>query len=80
VGYHKCVRVGLVGGDVDRRGVEVVEVDSAYDVFGDASGEGDGDPVALTMCGIPGALAAEMSGVSGVAPRLLLELSPLAKE
>jgi hypothetical protein len=57
VWHNKGVRVGFVSADVDRRGVQVVEVDSADNLLGDAGGERDGDPVALTMFGIPGALS-----------------------
>jgi hypothetical protein len=55
VWHNKGVRVGFVSADVDRRGVQVVEVDSADNLLGDAGGERDSDPVALTMFGIPGA-------------------------
>jgi len=80
VRFHQRVRVGFERPNVDRCWIKVVEVDGAHDFFGDAGGESDGDTVALAGCGVPGALAAEMSGVSEIPPRLMLELVPLAKE
>src|SRR5829696_6650720 len=80
VRFDEGVRVGLVGGDVNSGGIEVIEVDLADDVFGDAGGQRDSDPVAFAALGIPGALAAQMGGVREVAPRNVLELLPLAEE
>ena len=49
VGHDEGVRVGRPRGEVDLRRVEVVQVDRADDVLGDAGGQGDRDPAALAV-------------------------------
>ena len=65
---------------VDLRRIEVVEVDRADHVLGDAGGQRDRDPVPLAVDLVPGARAAQVRGVGEVAPVLVLEAVPLLDE
>src|SRR5207342_2426687 len=66
--------------NVDRGGVEVIEIDRSDDLFRDAGRECDGHPIPLPALRIPGALPAQMRRVREVAPRLIFEPLPLTKE
>ena len=58
--FDEGLRISLVRGNIDRRRIEIVQVDRPYDLLGDACRERDGHPIALTVLGIPGALPAEV--------------------
>src|SRR3954453_17807779 len=80
VGHHERAGIAVPGGGVDRRRLEITEVDRARQGLRDAGGQRDGDPVALAVDLVPGPGAAKVRGVGEVAPVVVLEAVPLLDE
>src|SRR3954453_9178568 len=80
VGHDERLGVAVPGGGVDRRGVEVAEVDRARQGLRDAGGQRHGDPVALALRLVPGPGATQVRGVREVTPVVVLEALPLLDE
>jgi hypothetical protein len=74
---HRCYgSLAEAWGWKETRGTLSVDL-AVYEI---CPSQGDGDSVLLAMLGIPPTLAAHMCRVSGVAPRPVTELVPLAEE